>query len=431
MNIIISAFGYKGKEFVFGFMYNTNIDDSRIQVFVVNDNTYQVTATLDGATGRLYTLNIPPLSTRDVILAGHEYVSVNVGVSNKGLLLTADGDVSVYLLNGRIYTTDGTMVYPTSILSDHYTTLSWYGPNNKYNPRAEFLIVSYQMNTGISVKLSEFQGYTITIGGATYNPGDTVSLTLGEYDTAFFKCASCDLSMTIVTSSKPVAVFCGNGQTTVGLQGGGDHLLEQATPAETWGKSFVLFGMTNQLYGPIVRILTHEESTTILFKDGKTNQAVFIGQKNTVYNLQMNSDRCATLEADKPILAALFFTGCEGLMCDPSMVYVPPVEQMTSPPFRFQRPDYLSLTLCLVIIADQTVISGIAIDDVNINLWPHRYNQKPPDTTYVVVEVCDLAYGEHSIKHRDPYAPVIVVALGVNDNQSYAIVLGRSYNKLF
>ena len=413
-------------------MYNADIANSRIQVFVVNDNTHQVTATLDGATGRIGTLNISAKSTGDIILSATDYVSKNVGVSNKGLILTTDSDVSVYLINGRLSSMDGTLVYPTDILTNHYVTLSWYGLSNLYDPRSEFLIVGYKNDTDITVTLSDFKGYTITIGGVTHSPGDTVTLTMGSYDTAFFKCATCDLSTTTITSSKPVALFCGNAQTTVGSKGGGDHLLDQASPADTWGTSYVLFGMSNQLYEPIIRILTNEDSTTIAFEDGRTNQVVFLGGKNVVYNLNMNSDRCATIESDKPILVALFFRGCQGIVkCDPSMVYVPPIDQMASPPFRFLKPDYLSLSLCLIIIADNVAISGIDIDDVNINKWPHIYQQKPTDMTYSVVEVCGLVRGEHRIKHTDPNARILVVAMGVTRYNSYAIVLGRNYNKLF
>ena len=356
MIIIISAFGYKGKEFVFGFIRNANIDNSRIQVFVVNDNTYQVTATLDGATGRIDTLTIPAASTRDIIIPTHMhylYVSVDTGVTNKGMMLAADGDVSVFLLNGREYIMDGTLVYLTRILTGHYTALSWYAPNNINAQRAELLIVGHQNNTSISVTLSALQGYALTIGGVSYNPGNTVNLTLGMYDAYLIKCTSCDISRYVVTSSKPVALFSGNGQTTTGTTRFRDQLFQQAAPIETWGKLFVLFGMSNHLYGPNVRILTHDDRTTISFKDGKTDQAAFIGQRNTVYNIKMNSDRCAILKSDRPILVALFFRGCKGLgiKCDPSMFYIPPLEKMTSPPWWFQRPDLVSMTLCLVIIA--------------------------------------------------------------------------------
>src|SRR5690606_29547875 len=77
-----------------------------------------------------------------------------------------------------------------------------------------------------------------------------------------------DLSGTVITSNKPVAVFSGHqcANVPIGVPFC-DHLVEQLTPTVTWGRSFLTEPLATRSGGDTFRVMASEDGTAV-FVDG-------------------------------------------------------------------------------------------------------------------------------------------------------------------
>ena len=97
--------------------------------------------------------------------------------------------------------------------------------------------------------------------GVPYN----VMLNQGQtYQLINTSAAPADLSGSLVTSDKPVAVF--GGHQCANVPSGAtfcDHIEEEMPPVSTWGKTFVTEPLATRLNGDTFRFLASQNSTTI------------------------------------------------------------------------------------------------------------------------------------------------------------------------
>ena len=76
--------------------------------------------------------------------------------------------------------------------------------------------------------------------------------------------SSTDLTGTVVSANKPVAVFSGSEWTSVGADKMGDHLVEQMPPTPTWGWDFITVPIATRRAGDIFRVLGRSTSSSML-----------------------------------------------------------------------------------------------------------------------------------------------------------------------
>ena len=79
--------------------------------------------------------------------------------------------------------------------------------------------------------------------------------------------ANGDFTGTKVTSDKPVSVFSGNKETNIG-SGTSDHLVEQITPVDVWGKNFVTVPVPRRTVGDYFRFIANEDTTVVNISGG-------------------------------------------------------------------------------------------------------------------------------------------------------------------
>ena len=95
---------------------------------------------------------------------------------------------------------------------------------------------------------------SVTTGGRTVGVPYNVSLNQGQAYQLRNDVAGTDLSGTIITSDKPIAVFggneCANIPTAVAFC---DHIVEEIPPTNTWGKSFGTMPLATRLGGDTFR----------------------------------------------------------------------------------------------------------------------------------------------------------------------------------
>ncbi len=134
-----------------------------------------------------------------------------------------------------------------------------------------------------------------------------------------------DLSGTIVTSDKPIAVFGGHACANIpnGATYYCDHVVEELPPTSTWGKSFVTEPLATRLDGDTFRFLASTDGTTV-----SVNSAAVATLNRGQLHEQIITG-AATVTADKPILVAQYSNGStwDGVTSDPFMMLIPPYEQ--------------------------------------------------------------------------------------------------------
>ena len=146
-------------------------------------------------------------------------------IRSNAVHVTASSPVTVHGLNRVVYSTDGFLALPTSLLSTNYLVLSYS------NGGAQFAVVATEDETKVSVTPNLATGERPA--GVPY----TIVLQRGEV----YRLANVDGDLTgsSVISDKPVAVISGTASSWVPPEYGfGDHLVEQLVPVAFWGRHF-------------------------------------------------------------------------------------------------------------------------------------------------------------------------------------------------
>jgi PKD repeat protein len=222
-----------------------------------------------------------------------------------GVHVAAKADVSVYGLNRIKFTTDAFLGLPTDALGTDYRVIS-YDPSFGTGPEASVVATS--------------DGTTVTITSAGAAPRQ-VQLDMGE---AYQLESTGDLTGTRIAANKPVAAFgahnCANVPSTAPFC---DHLLEQLTPVDTWGRRFATMPLATRTGGDTFRILAAEAGTTVKI-NGATVATLGVGE----HHEQLIEDP-ALIETGKPALVVQYSNGStfDSTVSDPFMTIVPPTEQ--------------------------------------------------------------------------------------------------------
>lgn len=286
--------------------------------------------------------------------AGETIQFDNLGSSGEALIWQLTGPVN-QTLGGH---NDG-LDFSAQVLSSgtHYLTIS--GRQNSgplsfrfratRSPGAVIPLIGVNTVVNLDVGINETKTYTFNAptGRLTYLnvqkslfeiPAHTVTLNQGEtyllrdLAGAGFSGAP-DLTGSIITSTKPVAVFGGNRATFIPSQFfAADHLVEQLPPTNTWGRDFITMPLqTGSARGDLFRFLAQADNTELTI-DGAVVATIDRGEF-----YQQNIVGAAHVVSDKPILVAQYAYsqnyyrtdpgGSATFNGDPLMMIVPPAEQ--------------------------------------------------------------------------------------------------------
>jgi uncharacterized repeat protein (TIGR01451 family) len=257
---------------------------------------------------------VTPGAVTTVVLPSEAQLGVSDAVEDLGVHVTSAAEVTVYGLNRVQFTTDAYLGLPSDILANEYIVLGW----GKDLPGSEFAVVGTQNATTVTITLSASTG-SRTAGtpfNVTLNQGQTYQLIASE---------SVDLSGTIVTSDKPVAVFGGHQCANIPDANTFfcDHVVEQIPPPATWGESFVTVPLATRMGGDTFRILASENATNV-----SINGAAVATLNRGQFHEQLITS-ASVVTADKPVLVSQYSNGTtfDNVTSDPFMMLIPPFEQ--------------------------------------------------------------------------------------------------------
>ena len=351
-----------GKEFWFSFMQNGYKENSTTP-WVETQVMICAKRACSGTVSNPRTSWSMPFEVEDdsaVVLSIPEnqgYNENNEGIpSDFGILLTATDTVSVFIANCAKNTFDASFVLPIESLGSNYIVQS--APQSKLQTSlgfydmetSAFLIVATEDNTVITINPSvttldghlNFENYSITL-----DRGQTYSMRTRNHPSMGMR----DFSGTRINSQdgKKIAVFNGNTLVTIPFDSSNayahifqqfDHIFEQALPVETWGKHFAITGSATRTRD-LLKITAGAKrdevrcNGVLLATLDKGESYKFWLYSNPSGNQTIGGGSCY-IETSKPSMVYLYHvagydpevSGMEN--GDPSMVWIPPVEQKSN-----------------------------------------------------------------------------------------------------
>lgn len=299
----------------FWLAFNGNLGTPELKLFITGPTATTglvripglgVTTSFPVNPGTVTTVNIPSaaaLTTAD-------------GIEMRAIQVTAGAEITVYGLNRIQATTDAFLGLPVDILGTEYIVLNY---RNSVIDGTQFAVVATQNATLVTITPSVTTG--TRLAGVPY----TITLNTGQaYQLRNTSNTPADLSGTIVTANKPVAVFgshqCANVPPNVTFC---DHIVEQLPPPVTWGKSFATMPLATRRNGDTFRFLASTAGTQVsvngtlvaTLNRGEVHERIIAGP--------------AHITSTQPILVAQYSNGTsfDGVTSDPFMMVIPPYEQ--------------------------------------------------------------------------------------------------------
>ncbi|MFZ5522644.1 MAG: IgGFc-binding protein [Pseudomonadota bacterium] len=346
----------------------------------------------------------------DAVLTNNEVVEA------KGIHVTALSPVSVHVVSETPYTADGYLALPTAGLGTSYYVMS-YASTGQIG--SEFAVVATQDNTSVTI--------TPKAAGST-NPANvpfTVVLNIGQ-TYQFENPAYDDVTGTLVTADKPIAVFSGHRFANLPSSFGyGDYLVEQLPDVSIWGKTHHT-SLFNGRSSYTVRVLASQNNTTFTSTIPAGNAAA-IGTLNAGEFRDVVMSGVGEFISDKPVLVAQFMHGFaeDNTKGDPSMVIVTPAEQgMIDSTFGVHG--LAGTTGAFMNVVTKTAeLANLKLDNVAVDLALTPFT-KVGGTIDYSTGMIPVTPGAHTLQGSGPYS-ALVYDYGIGGNAvSYAYPVGAN-----
>lgn len=274
-----------------------------------------------------------PYAKPAALKAPAEQVYESAGVH----VVSESAPVVVYGVSRLSYTSDGFLALPISGLGTEYVIGSWpqfAAIGSGYNLPSESNIVAAFDQTTVTFVMGGTNG-SKTTGGMT--AGQSRTWVLNRGDVLCFANADDgqDISGSLVTSDKPVAVVSGNQCANVPmLTYACDHLCEMELGTHLWGREYHVTPVVDRRYNPIIRVFAHPGYRDVkVYRDGvewfvipnnaRTENEAFVEKR--VFDGPPHS---TVVTADAPIYVMLYNTGQseDNVPSDPFQYVLTPFE---------------------------------------------------------------------------------------------------------
>jgi len=240
-------------------------------------------------------------------------------ISNRGISIVSDEEITVYGLNQYRYTTDAQLALPVNALGVDYRVMSYYGYYDSYP--SQLSITGVYDNTEVTI------APVIRRNGVPQSEKpDPITITLNSNQTYLYQSTvyAGDLTGTQITSSAPVAVSSGAQCVNVPSNTAYcDHLVEMTPPVATWGNTFLTVPLATRKNGDVFRVLASQNDTEVSI-NGELVSTLSSGDFFETVLTQRS-----IISTSEPTLVAQYSAGqlFDGVISDPFMMLVPPSEQ--------------------------------------------------------------------------------------------------------
>ena len=346
--------------------------------------------------------------SRDVRMLGS-------GKSNKGVLVTASAEVSVYGINKGLYSTDGFLALPMDTLGKEYYAVS-YAPDGDY---CELGIVATKNNTMVHLVLPTNLG--IEYKGKTYQQGEIIAVALDRLETFQLQTTS-DLTGLHIISNELIAAYSGHRAMVVGIPGTQpDHSVVQLLPVSRWGKNFAVTSFPGRSNGDIIRLVTSDDDTTLTI-DGSEIVLKYTGSH---HDIKLPSDNSIFFSTDKPVIVIQYGKGQDEAspnMGDITTALVPSLEQYQSE-YKFASPDssegkFVNNALVMVLDTekDRVYIDSDSVTSIGES-WQAVLGSSP---AMVAKRISVSAEQQHHMYMKDSTEKFGVILFGYANKETYS-----------
>ena len=312
-----------GKDFWVSFMPNWPGGEVKLELLITG--RHSCTGKVENPyTGWSTTFTVTADSVTTVLIPNSEgLITDNNKIEHKALHVTTTEAVSIYASNFVTCSYDVANVLPTDILMDNYVVQSYMvGFTAKEGPLySKLLVVATEDNTEIVVNPK---------GGLTGHipPFSKKIIKLNRGECYLFISSIGDISGTsiFVKDKKKIAVFSGGDTQIPHNSCCYDAVFEQIMPMAYLGKHFVVTASALR-DNDMVRITSVSPDCRISI-DGKHKRT--LGEhKSYDYKLDSKKKEAIYISTSAPALVCVYLTSAKmgGIMGDPSMVYINPIEQ--------------------------------------------------------------------------------------------------------
>ena len=408
----------EGTDFWFGFMeHRDNGVNSKVVMITSKINTtgtislplqnFSEDFTVEANQVKL--INLPAFTE----VEGSEFIQ------KKGIHLTSESPVTVYIHQYHEYRSEATLVLPTNAQGLDYYVMSYTGieqQNGIY--RSEFMVIATEDETTINMTLSDATKEGMQAGSTV----DDLVLNKGEVYQIQGATGLSDLTGTRISSDKPIAVVAGSEWSEVPLGcSARDNLLEMMFPIETWGQTFVsqpFAGSSGSRY----RIMAAEDDTNLSIIGFAGLGTLDAGE---FHEITVSTPLFIT--SDKPILVAQYilgFTCSNATNGDPSMVLLNSIEQTrdTVTLYNSSLEDIFENYINLAMLTEDVpfiTLDGTLIADLG------TVSEINEEFSYVALPVSS---GSHTIISEG--CGVIATCYGLGNAESYAYSGGASFSPI-
>ncbi|VDI81772.1 Hypothetical predicted protein, partial [Mytilus galloprovincialis] len=436
--------------FLMSLLQRTNAPDNRGTEFVIAymDNylsTYELE--LFVTTSRTTIVNVEVTSPKWTNPSVNEKFTVTAGVvkqllidlrlrlegtvkESKGILVSADDEVVIYGVNKQKYSNDAFLGLPVDVLSDEYFAVTYYPPYRK----AQLCVVGVSDSTNVQIKLPSCSNCgSVTYNGQKYSKGQTISVILNRFDAIHLQSTG-DLTGARITSDKPVSAFSGNMKTNTGSGSSQDHLVEQLTPVNTWGKRFATVPTPARTIGDYYKFISSEDSTQVTYKCNKNGQistnSFTLSTLGDQKQLSINSNNYCYITADKPIFLVMIVKSqtSSSEPADPAMLIIPPIEQYAAD-YTFTTPKYTagSYENFFLFVVNKADKSGLKLNGGSFPANTAYYDI--PDTDLVGGYI-SVSEGSHTVRHTSPISIFGGFLYGKANKETYGFTTGMRMAKI-
>jgi hypothetical protein len=397
----------KGKDFYLPFLPNLGAPTAEVHLtsdvattvnieYPVNAPTF--TTSVSVTPGNITIVQVPATAAQGWTLGA---------VANNAVRAFSDEPFIAYMINRAPFTSDAALALPVEALNTEYIVKTYFS-NIVSSDRGEFGVVAPFNNTTVEIVPSN----NLAGPGGGFPAGTPFTITLDQGEGFLGQSVTFgtngDLTGTIISADKPVAVTNGNRCTNVPpTQTFCDHIFQFAHPLQSWGTSALVSNLPNLPDGAVYRILAAEDNTTVQ-QNGTTVATLNRGEFYETGRLTGNHQ----FSGDNPIFVTQFMTGINPGNGDPAMGSMIPQDQYLS--------NYTFSTVggnqfaqnFLTVIAENADVGTLLLDGSPIPATEFT----AIGTTGFSAATVPLTEGTHTTSSTGRHG---ITVLGINDDDSY------------
>lgn len=317
----------EGKLFWVGHMGHIDGSGSNFALYITTDATTSALVRVSIPGGSYNQLHVIPSNQVVVVTlpSSQTYMNCTDCIRNQGVKIESmNHGIVVY---AHIYSnarSDATLLIPVETLGKEYYALAYTQSPVSSTQRSEFMLVGVEDSTFIDIYPT-----VDILPSQTANVKYTIMLNTGE---VYHAQSNTDVTGTRIVarsangiSCKKVAAFSGSSFTRVGCASAstGDNLYEQLFPTSSWGMEFVTAPLKTR-NGDQFRFMAKYDSTKVIVNGGTPT---YLDEGEYYSYVSSTADH---ILADKSISFAQYprTQNCDGVTGDPTLIIVPPIEQM-------------------------------------------------------------------------------------------------------